>query len=63
MTPDQHQQIIDELQEVIIQTIELIDRFEDQEMQESLEDDYERLHTVLEKASQKQRKHIQALTA
>lgn len=63
MTPEQHQQIIDELQDVIIQTIDLIDRFEEQEMEEQLDEDYEQLHTVLEKAIKKQRKHIQALIA
>lgn len=61
MTPEPQQQIINELQDVIIQTIDLIDRFEEREMEEQLVDDYEQLHMVLEKALKKQPKHIQAL--
>lgn len=61
MTPQQLQIVIDELQDVIKQTIDLMDRFEDREMQNTLTADYEKLHHILTEATQQQRLHMQAL--
>ena len=51
MIPKQLQIVIDELQDVIIQTISLMYKFEDKEMQESLAADYKKLHRILTKAT------------
>lgn len=37
-----------------------MDQFEEKGMQEPMAKDYEKLHTILTKAIQKQRKHIRA---
>lgn len=54
--PTQHQSLIDQLQAIILQTITLIDRFEDKQMQAQLPADYAQLYEVLENSIQQQRK-------
>lgn len=54
--PTQHQSLIDQLQTIILQTITLIDRFEDKQMQAQLPVDYAQLYEVLENSIQQQRK-------
>lgn len=54
--PTQHQSLIDQLQTIILQTITLIDRFEDKQMQAQLPVDYAQLYEVLENSTQQQRK-------
>lgn len=54
--PTQHQSLIDQLQTIILQTITLIDRFEDKKMQAQLPADYAQLYEVLENSIQQQRK-------
>ena len=54
--PTQHQPLIDQLQTIILQTITLIDRFEDKQMQAQLSADYAQLYEVLENSIQQQRK-------
>lgn len=61
MTPQQLQTVIDELQDLITQTIELMDRFEDKDMQQTLTADYKKLHRILTNATKQQRLHMQAL--
>ena len=61
MTPKQLQIVINELQDLITQTIELMDRFEDKDMQQTLTADYKKLHRILTKATKQQRLHMQAL--
>ena len=54
--PTQHHSLIDQLQTIILQTITLIDRFEDKQMQAQLPADYAQLYEVLENSIQQQRK-------
>ncbi|WP_269900007.1 hypothetical protein [Paenalcaligenes faecalis] len=54
--PTQHQSLINQLQTIILQTITLIDRFEDKQMQAQLPADYAQLYEVLENSIQQQRK-------
>ena len=61
MTPQQLQTVIDELQDVIKQTIDLMDKFENKDMQQTLTADYKKLHRILTKATKQQRLHMQAL--
>lgn len=61
MTPQQLQTVIYELQDVIKQTIDLMDRFENKNMQQTLTADYKKLHRILTKATKQQRLHVQAL--
>lgn len=49
------QELIDQLQTIILQTISLIDRFEKKEMQEVMPVDYAQLYEVLEKSIKQQR--------
>lgn len=49
------QELIDQLQTIILQTISLIDRFEKREMQEVMPVDYAQLYEVLEKSIKQQR--------
>ena len=53
----EHQLVIDELQDLILKAIDLINRFESEDMVEKMLDDYERLQDILDEAIQKQRKH------
>lgn len=50
------QNLIDQLQAIILQTITLIDRFEDKQMQAQRPADYAQLYEVLENSIQQQRK-------
>lgn len=59
LTPDEHQVVINELQELILKAIDLINRFESTGMDEKMLDDYEKLQDILDEAIQKQRKHRQ----
>lgn len=61
MTPQQLQTVIYELQDVIKQTIDLMDRFENKDMQQTLTTDYKKLHRILTKATKQQRQHMQVL--
>ena len=61
MTPQQLQTVIDELQDLIKQTIDLMDRFENKDMQQTLTADYKKLHRILTQATKQQRLHMQAL--
>lgn len=61
MTPQQLQTVIDELQDIITQTIDLMDRFENKDMQQTLTADYKKLHRILTQATKQQRLHMQAL--
>lgn len=61
MTPQQLQTVIDELQDLITQTIELMNRFEDKAIQKTLAEDYKKLHHILTKATKQQRQHMQTL--
>lgn len=61
MTPKHHQKIIDKLQNVITETLDLMDRFEEKGMQGEMAADYQELHEILAKATKKQRRHMQAL--
>lgn len=61
MTPQQLKTVIDELQNIIKQTIDLMDKFEDKEMQQTLTADYKKLHRILTQATKQQRLHMQAL--
>lgn len=54
-----HTQIIDQLQTVILQTIDLIEQFEAHGLQHSA--DYTELWRILHTAQQTQRQHIAAL--
>lgn len=46
------QNLIDQLQTIILQTITLIDRFEDKQMQAQLPADYAQLYEVLENSNE-----------
>lgn len=61
MTPQQLQTVIDELQDVIKQTIDLMDKFENKDMHQTLTADYKKLHRILTKATKQQRQHMQTL--
>lgn len=63
MTPKQHQKIINDLQNIITETIDLMDRFEEKGMQEDMAADYQELHEILARATKQQRQHMQALLA
>ncbi|WP_444677473.1 hypothetical protein [Halomonas sp. E19] len=61
MTPDEHQQVIDELQGLIDDTQQTIDRFEATGMEEKLAEDYEKLLAILDDAVKQQRAHTLAM--
>lgn len=63
MTPKQHQIIIDKLQNIITDTIRLMDQFEEKDMVEPMSEDYEKLYTILTRTTKQQRLHMQALLA
>ncbi|NLC22104.1 MAG: hypothetical protein GX771_09390 [Halomonadaceae bacterium] len=61
MTPDEHQKVIDKLQEVIDDTQRTIDRFEATGMDEQMPEDYEKLLDILDDAVKQQREHVMAM--
>lgn len=61
MTPDEHQQVIDELQAVIDDTQHTIDRFEVTGMDEQMQEDYDKLMEILDDAVKQQREHVTAM--
>lgn len=63
MTLKKHQKIIDDLQEIIIQTIGFIHQFEEAGMHTLLIKDYKQLHETLAEATASQRKNIAKIIA
>lgn len=61
MASQQLKTVIDELQDVIKQTIDLMDRFEDKAIQNTLTADYKKLLHIFTTATKQQRLHMQAL--
>ncbi|SHM19862.1 hypothetical protein [Vreelandella subglaciescola] len=61
MTPDNHQQVIDELQAVINDTQQTLARVEAAGMDEQMPADYEKLLAVLDDAITQQREHTRAM--
>lgn len=63
MTGDEHQQVIDELERVIVDTRETLERFEATGMDTEIPKDYETLHEILDKAVKEQCAHTLAMLA
>ncbi|WP_062360851.1 hypothetical protein [Vreelandella aquamarina] len=61
MTPNDHQQVINQLQGVIDNTQYTIDRFEATGMDEQMPGDYEKLLGILDDAVKQQREHTQVM--
>jgi len=61
MTPDEHQQVIDELQGVIDDTRHTIDRFEATGMEEPMPEDYGKLLDILDDAVKQQCEHVMVM--
>lgn len=61
MTDDDHQRVIDELQQVIDDTQATLTRFEEADMDEEMPEDYEKLLGILDDAVKQQRDHTQGL--
>ncbi|MDK2751913.1 MAG: hypothetical protein KYX60_14830 [Halomonas meridiana] len=61
MTPDEHQQVIDELQGVIDDTQHTIDRFEATGMEEPMPEDYGKLLDILDDAVKQQCEHVMVM--
>lgn len=61
MTPDTHQQVINELQAVIDDTQRTLGRFEATGMDEEMPADYAKLHAILDDAVTCQREHTQKM--
>lgn len=61
MTPDEHQRVIDALQELIDETHSTLERFETSGMDEKMPADYEKLLTILDNAVKQQREHTLAM--
>jgi len=61
MTADEHQQVIDKLQEVIDDTRQTIERFEAAGMDEKMPEDYGKLLDILDDAVTHQREHTLAM--
>ncbi len=61
MTDDDHQRVINELQQVIDDTQATLTRFEETGMDEEMPADYDKLLTILDDAITQQREHTQAL--
>lgn len=57
LTYSEHQLVIDELQDLILKAIDLMNRFESEDMVDKMLDDYEKLQDILDEAIQKQRRH------
>ncbi len=61
MTPNDHQQVINQLQGVIDSTQYTIDRFDATGMDEQMPGDYEKLLGILDDAVKQQREHTQVM--
>ena len=61
MTDDDHQCVINELQQVIDDTQATLTRFEETGMDKEMPEDYDKLLTILDDAIKQQREHTQAL--
>lgn len=61
MTPDEHQRVIDALQELIDETHSTLERFETSGMEEKMAEDYEMLLHILDQAVKQQRSHTLAM--
>lgn len=61
MAPDEHQQVIDELQGVIDDTQHTLDRFEATGMDKQMPEDYGALLAILDDAVKQQRAHTLAM--
>jgi len=61
VTADEHQQVIDKLQEVIDDTRQTIERFEATGMETELSEDYDKLLEILDGAIKAQREHTLAM--
>ena len=57
MTPDDHQHVIDKLQELIVDIQAALKRFEETGMDDSMSEDYEKLLEILYSAVKQQRAH------
>lgn len=57
MAPDEHQQVIDELQGVIDDTHHTLERFESTCIASEMPEDYDKLLTILDDAVTQQREH------
>ncbi|MEA2119686.1 hypothetical protein [Halovibrio sp. HP20-50] len=61
MTPEEYEQVIDELQTVIDETQATLKRFENTGMDDDMPEDYETLLAILDDAVKQQREHTQAM--
>ncbi|MGM0692318.1 MAG: hypothetical protein ACQEUN_02785 [Pseudomonadota bacterium] len=61
MAPNEHQNIIDQLQAVIEDTQHTLDRFEATGMESEMPEDYDKLLAILDDAVTQQRAHTLAL--
>lgn len=61
MTEDDHQQVINELQDIIDDTQRTLTRVETTGMDEDMSDDYAKLLAILDDAVTRQREHTQAM--
>ena len=61
MTDAEYQKVIDELEELIVDTRETLERFEATGMDTEMPEDYDRLHEILGKAVKEQRAHTLAM--
>ncbi|MYL25163.1 hypothetical protein GLV89_15455 [Halomonas alkaliantarctica] len=61
MTNEEHQRVIDELQAVINETQQTIERFEHTGMDAEMPEDYEKLLAILDDAVKQQREHTRVM--
>lgn len=61
MTPEEYEQVIDELQTVIDETQATLKRFEKTGMDDDMPEDYATLLAILDDAIKQQREHTQAM--
>jgi hypothetical protein len=60
MTSAEHQQVANELNKLILDTQDLMQRFEDHGMDMTMHEDYEQLHVLLATATKDYRAHMRA---
>lgn len=61
MTNEEHQRVIDELQEVIDDTQATLKRFEESCLEGEMPEDYEKLLAILDDAADPQREHTKMM--
>ncbi|WP_075879878.1 hypothetical protein [Vreelandella massiliensis] len=61
MTNEEHQRVIDELQAVINETQQTIERFENAGLEGEMPEDYEKLLVILDDAVKQQREHTRVM--